>query len=251
MTSETPLTPEQAARKQEDRDEWARKVAVWARGLFTVLGIALVLLGTIGWLLAAAPGTSSVTKVSTTEVTAPVAADPAGGTTTTAVQSVDTTAPGSWSAGSDSVVATLVGLGVLLLLCAAFFGRVTKVMLPGNLGLELAPETQVQIAKLATATAQKEEGLSATPETVALLYRQALLELAARQPAVAYPRRMGWPGGTPSWGVPTGSSGWGGTSPGDELIETAVSAAAKTVQTHADAAGASARRRPQQPEHPR
>jgi hypothetical protein len=244
MASEKPLTPEQTARKQEDRDEVARKVAVWARGLFTVLGIALLLLGTIGWLNAAAPGTSSVTKASTTEVTAPAAADQAGGTTTTAVQSVDKTAPGSWSAGSESVVATLVGLGVLLLLCAAFFGRVTKVMLPGGAGFELGPETQVQIAKLATATAQTEEGLSPTPETVALLYRQALLELAARQPAVAYPRRMGWPSGTPSWGAPTGSSGWGGTSPGDDLIEEAVSAAAKTVQTHKEAAGASARKPP-------
>lgn len=208
-----------------------------AAAVLVVLGLSSLAFGTVVWLDTSAPGASSVQKTSTTNVTTPADLAAKGGTTTTAVTSTDKTTPGSASLRSEAVAATLFGLGALLFLTGVFFNRVTQVTLPGGGALTLGPDAQAKLVAKAAETAEK-EGLPRDPAALAALYQVALQELEKRQPPLYYPyRRSRWPGGS-DWVGPGGASGWGtsGTSPGDDVIEEAVVAAAQRVAPPDDVA---------------
>jgi len=222
--------PHDKTKTEADKENAAKFWRGVAAGVLVVLGLGLLVFGTVVWLDTAAPGASTVDKASTTRVTTPGELAKQGGTTTTSVQSTDTSTPGSPSLRSEAVAATLFGLGALLFLTGLFFNRVTQVTFPGGGALTIGPDTQATLVAKAAETAEK-QGLPRDPDTLAALYQAAFQELAKRQPPVYYPyRRSRWPGGS-DWFGPGGASAWGttGTSPGDDVIEEAVVAAAKRV----------------------
>lgn len=204
---------------KERAEKRARRLRTAAVGVLLVLGAALLAFGSVVWLDTSAPGPSTVAKTSTTRVRKPAGS---ARTTTTVVRSRDTTTPGKLSLRSEAVAATLFALGALLVLCGLFFNRITKVTLPGGGGFELGPESQAKVVAKAAETAER-QGLPLEPQMLAALYRAALEELAMRHPAPSP-----WPGSA-DWAV--AGPGWGpaGTSPGDDIIEAAVAAAAERV----------------------
>lgn len=216
------------SRGASDAEKPKRKVLPSA---LVVLGLASFALGAVVWLDTGAPGSSKVEKTSTTLVTKPADAA-ASGTTTTEVRSLDTTSPGTSSIRSEAVAATLFGLGAILMLCGAFFPRISKVSLPGGGGFELlAPPDQARVVER-TAQAAKQQGLELEPERLAALYRTAIEELLMRRRSSMYPPTSDWPDGVSSWGGPAGASSWGtrATSPGDDVIDEAVAAAVERVR---------------------
>lgn len=228
---------EKTKTEAEETEATAKLLRGVAAGILVVLGLGLLGFGGVVWLDTGAPGPSTVHKTSTTQVTTPGQLAKNGGTTTTSLQSTDTSTPGSASLRSEAVAATLFGLGALLVLTGLFFNRVTQVTFPGGGALTIGPDTQATLVAKAAETAEK-QGLPRDPATLAALYQAAFEELAKRRPAAYYTsyRRSGWPGGS-DWVGPGGASGWGtgGTSPGDDEIEQAVVAAARRVAPREDA----------------
>jgi hypothetical protein len=165
-------------------------------GLVTV-GLVLIGYGAVLWLAGGSAASTTVHKASTTTVDKPANADTQGGTTTTRVDTTDTSTPGQPAERSEAVVAALLGLGSVLFLCGVFFGRIQEVTLPGGAGLKLAPEAQARLAEKVTAAANEAPKLSAEdPETIRRLYQRALAEMSSELAAAApEPAVMQGPGG--------------------------------------------------------
>jgi hypothetical protein len=93
--------------------------------------------------------------------------DPTPATTT--ANSTDTTNPAKPTVRSESVAATLFGLGALRFLCGIFFTRLAQLTLPGGAGMELLPPaTQAKVLKKAAAIAKERDADS--PDTISTIY---------------------------------------------------------------------------------
>lgn len=149
-----------------------------------LVGLTLLGFGIGLWLSGGEAGPSNIEKTSTTRITKPPKAEARGGTTTTAVESTEKSAPGEPAERSEAIVAAALGLGSILFLCGIFFGRIQEVTLPGGAGFKLGPAAQAKLAEKVTATAKARDDLSDDPETIAALYRAALDELAQRPPTL-------------------------------------------------------------------
>lgn len=189
------------------------------------LGTAMIVFGAWLWLGTSRPPSSSVDRTSTTTVQKPTSPSDTTPAVTT-VRATDTTHPAEPTHQSESLTALLLGLGTLLVLCGIFFSRIAKVTLPGGAGFELAPADQAKVVAKTAATA-KERGIE-DPDAIARIYQDAmatvlismLLERGA--PAGAPPVE---PAAMSALRAPDYPPGYG-TSPGDDLIDNAVTAAA-------------------------
>ncbi len=181
------------------------------------VGLALLVLGSVALLDNSAPGANTVSRKSTTSVTAPRQAQ--GGTTTTTVYSTATTTPGKASVRSESVAAALFGLGAIVFLIGIFFGRIQEVTLPGGGGFKLSPAAQETVKDKVAEKLQQDPNLTADPKTAIKLYAAALRELQ-RMSGVA-PRELGY-------SAPIGATLE--TSPGDDVLGEAIDRAAKTLR---------------------
>lgn len=164
-----------------------------------LVGVTLLVLGSVTLFDNSAPGASTVAKQSTTEVTAP-AKDQAG-TTTTAVSSRDVATPGEPSFRSESLAATLFALGAIVFLIGIFFGRIQEITLPGGGGFKLSPETTEAVKEKVAKKLKQDPTLTEDPQTAIALYESAISELPVLQ-----------------------------TSPGDDVLDRAIDRAAQNLQ---------------------
>src|SRR3954453_1762226 len=156
---------EEAVRVSSISHPWLRRLAVMT---LVALGVGMVVLGAVIWLDTSAPGKSTVTKSSTTQVTKPASRRNPGGTTTTTVSSTDTTTPGNPSVRSEPLAAALFGLGALVFLTGVFFGRLEEVTLPGGAGFKLSPAAQATVVEKVAKEAETARRLE--PQTLRRLY---------------------------------------------------------------------------------
>ena len=191
-----------AVTKPTVSNPWLRGLAVAA---LVVVGVALLVLGGVALLNNRAAGQSTVNKTSTTTVDAP-AKDKAG-TTTTKVDSTDTTTPGKGVVRSETVAAALFGLGAIVFLTGVFFGRVQEIVLPGGAVLKLTQKQQEAVREQVAEEIKKDPELATDPIAVIEFYDAAREELLA----LSYPRAEL------------------GTSPGDDYVALAVGQAAQKV----------------------
>ena len=168
-----------------------------------LVGVALLVLGALTLRDDTAPGASSVSKTSTTSVTAPP--KDKGGTTTTEVSSTDTTTPGKPSIRSETLAGALLALGAVLVLCAAFFTRIQKVNRPGNTGIELIAAAEEATKEKVREKVKEDPKFQQDPALAIDLYANAWREIR-----------------------PTALMQY--TSPGDEYVTEAVDRAARSLR---------------------
>jgi hypothetical protein len=163
---------------------WERWTTLFGRLALMVAGVALfvfAILGVGGALHATSGSTTTVATSATTTTT--VTTTPTGTTTTTTPASTTTTTVSSSSPWSDTLDATLLGTGLLLLLAGAFYARITGFTLPGGVGLTLSAQTDLVAALVKQLSELKSPP---DPKTVRLAYLQSavyLLDPASSTPA--------------------------------------------------------------------
>ena len=124
-----------------------------------VFALALVVLAVVVWLYPTHRRTTTVVESSTTRTSGGGKAP----STTRATQTTATTEPGT--ARSDTIPALLLGTGALLLLVAAFWGRIEEIGLPGGGSIKLTA-AEAPAADLDDLTEQLQPTITGPPEQV-------------------------------------------------------------------------------------
>ena len=75
---------------------------------------------------------------------------------------------------SDSITLAILSLGALLVLCGAFFPRISGITLPGGAGIQLSAPAAAQLLRQVMAKAQEHAGVQASPDKLTLAYQYAL-----------------------------------------------------------------------------